>query len=180
MQSHHNKHHGAYVNSLDTALKDRPKLQTKPLHELIAHPVDVPEDIRTVVRNNAGGHANHTMFWQLVGGKGATSRRDRARLRLLRQAAGGPQQDGGAGLRLQRGDGACRSQGQALAGLPAEQGFAADGRQAGSVRQRRLGHAYYLKYQNHGPEYLTPWWTILNWARIAQRYAAAKADALTI
>jgi hypothetical protein len=70
MQSHHNKHHGAYVNSLDAALKDRPKLQTKPLHELIAHLVDVPEDIRTVVRNNAGGHANHTMFWQLVGGKG--------------------------------------------------------------------------------------------------------------
>src|SRR5271169_6302259 len=70
MQLHHDKHHAAYVSNLNAALKDHADLQTKPLPELLAHLADVPEDIRTVVRNNAGGHANHTMFWQVMGGKG--------------------------------------------------------------------------------------------------------------
>ncbi len=70
MQLHHDKHHAAYVNNLNAALKDHADLQAKPLHELIAHLADAPEDIRTVLRNNAGGHANHTMFWQVMGGRG--------------------------------------------------------------------------------------------------------------
>src|SRR3984957_1358684 len=70
MQLHHDKHHGAYVSNLNAALKDHADLQGKPLHDLLMNLGDVPEAIRATVRNNAGGHANHTMFWQIMGGKG--------------------------------------------------------------------------------------------------------------
>src|ERR1700722_19901008 len=70
MQLHHDKHHAAYVNNLNAALKDDVDLRAKPLPDLIANLADVPENIRTIVRNNAGGHANHSMFWRVMGGKG--------------------------------------------------------------------------------------------------------------
>jgi superoxide dismutase, Fe-Mn family len=78
MQWHHDKYHGAYVNNLNAALKDRPEPQAKPLHDLIAHLADLPEDVRTVVRNSADGHANYKMFWQAMGGKGGESDCDHA------------------------------------------------------------------------------------------------------
>lgn len=74
MQIHHGKHHGAYVTNLNNALAGKPALEAKSLHALISDLAAVPEDIRTAVRNNAGGHANHSMFWQLMGAKGQRRR----------------------------------------------------------------------------------------------------------
>ena len=185
MQLHHDKHHAAYVNNLNAALKDHVDLQAKPLPDLIANLADVPEDIRTIVRNNAGGHANHSMFWQVMGGKGGeperrSSRCDRAGFGAF------------AKLREEFNKAASRvfGSGWAMVLVDPEGKLALDSRPNQDLplmdgKKVLFGndvweHAYYLKYQNRRPEYLAAWWSVLSWPRIGQRYAAAKAGTLTI
>jgi superoxide dismutase, Fe-Mn family len=185
MQLHHDKHHAAYVNNLNGALKDHPELHARPLHELVAHLADAPEDIRTVVRNNAGGHANHTMFWQIMGGKGGEPDGD---------LAAAIARDFGSFAKMQEdlNKTAARVFGSGwamvlvdpegkltLVSRPNQDSPLMDGKRV-LFGNDVWEHAYYLKYQNRRPEYLTAWWTVLNWPRIGQRYAAAKAGALTI
>ena len=94
MQIHHDKHHAAYVNNLNAALEKHPELQSKSVEDLVKGINTVPEDIRTAVRNNGGGHINHTMFWEIMGpGKGGeptgrARRRDQVGVRRLRQVQG--------------------------------------------------------------------------------------------
>jgi len=185
MQLHHDKHHAAYVSNLNAALKDHADLQTKPLPELLAHLSDVPEDIRTTVRNNAGGHANHTMFWQVMGGKGGEPDGDLA-------AAIARDFGGFAKLKEELNKAAARVFGSgwamvlvdpegklALVSRPNQDSPLMDGKKV-LFGNDVWEHAYYLKYQNRRPEYLAAWWSVLSWPRIGQRYAAAKAGTLTI
>jgi Fe-Mn family superoxide dismutase len=185
MQLHHDKHHAAYVSNLNAALKDHADLQAKPLPELLAHLSDAPEDIRTAVRNNAGGHANHTMFWQVMGGKGGEPDGDLA-------AAIARDLGGFAKLKEDFDKAATRVFGSgwamvlvdpegklALVSRSNQDSPLMDGKKV-LFGNDVWEHAYYLKYQNRRPEYLAAWWSVLSWPRIGQRYAAAKAGTLTI
>ena len=185
MQLHHDKHHAAYVNNLNAALKDDVDLRAKPLPDLIANLADVPENIRTIVRNNAGGHANHSMFWRVMGGKGGEPDGD---------LAAAIARDFGAFTKLREEFDKAASRvfgsGWAMVLVDPEGKLALDSRpnQDSPLMDGKKvlfgndvwEHAYYLKYQNRRPEYLAAWWSVLSWPRIGQRYAAAKAGTLTI
>jgi len=185
MQLHHDKHHGAYVSNLNGALKDQPDLQSLALHELLARLDQVPEAIRTAVRNNGGGHANHTMFWQILGGKGgapegdlaAAIARDFGSLAKLQgdfnQAALKVFGSGWA-MVLIDGDGKLSLTSRANQDSPLMEG-----------KRVLFGndvweHAYYLKYQNRRADYVAAWWSVIDWSRVAARYEAAKAGALKV
>jgi Fe-Mn family superoxide dismutase len=185
MQLHHEKHHAAYVNNLNAALKDSIEFHDRPLHELLAHLADLPETIRATVRNNAGGHANHSMFWQLMGGKGgkaegelaAAITRDFGSLEKLQadfnQAAA---RVFGSGWAMVVVD----PQGKlSLVARPNQDSPLIDGQRV-LLGNDVWEHAYYLKYQNRRVDYLSAWWSVLNWPRIGARYGAAKSGSLTI
>ena len=185
MQLHHDKHHAAYVNNLNAALKDHPDLQAKTLPELLASLADVPEEIRATVRNNAGGHANHTMFWQVMGGKGgapegdlaAAIQRDFGSFDALKEAFNKQAAKvfgSGWAMVLVDSDGKL-----SLVSRPNQDSPLLDGKRV-LFGNDVWEHAYYLKYQNKRADYLTAWWSVLSWDRIGQRYAAAKAGALTL
>jgi superoxide dismutase, Fe-Mn family len=185
MQLHHDKHHAAYVANLNAALKDHADLQAKPLHELLPRLADVPEDIRTAVRNNAGGHANHTMFWQVMGGKGgepdgelaAEIGRDFGSVAKLKEDFDKTAlRVFGSGWAMVLVD----PEGKlALVARPSQDSPLMDGKSV-LFGNDVWEHAYYLKYQNRRADYLAAWWSVLSWPRIGQRYAAAKAGTLTI
>ena len=167
MKLHHDKHHAAYVANLNAALKDQPDLHGKPLPDLLARLSDLPESIRTAVRNNAGGHANHTMFWQVMGGKGGEPEG------LLAAAI---TRDFGSLAKLQEdfNKAALRVFGSGWAMVLVD----ADGKLSLVTRPNQDSplmegehvlfgndvweHAYYLKYQNRRADYLTAWWTVLS------------------
>ncbi len=185
MQIHHDKHHAGYVNNLNAALKDHPEFHAKPLPELLAHTADLPEAIRTAVRNNAGGHANHTMFWQVMGGKGgepdgelaAAITRDFGSLAKLQEEfnkAGARVFGSGWAMVLVDADGKL-----SLASRPNQDSPLIDGKHV-LFGNDVWEHAYYLKYQNKRPDYLTAWWSVLSWPRVAARYAAAKEGKLSV
>ena len=185
MQLHHDKHHAAYVSNLNSALKDHPELQTRPLADLLARLDDVPEAIRATVRNNAGGHANHTMFWQILGGKGgeptgdvkAAIDRDFGSMDKLRadfnQAALKVFGSGWAMVLVDR-DGKL-----SLVARPNQDSPWMEGKTP-LFGNDVWEHAYYLKYQNRRADYVTAWWNVLNWQAISARYAAAKNGTLAI
>ena len=185
MQIHHDKHHAAYVNNLNAALKDQPDWQAKPLQDVLAHVADLPEAIRTTVRNNAGGHANHTMFWQILGGKGgepdgdlaAAIARDFGSFAKLQEdfnKAGAKVFGSGWAMVLVDPDGKL-----SLVARPNQDSPLLEGKRV-LFGNDVWEHAYYLKYQNRRADYLAAWWSVLSWPRIGARYAAAKAGALTI
>jgi Fe-Mn family superoxide dismutase len=185
MQLHHDKHHAAYVSNLNAALKDHAGLKPMALHEILANLADLPEAIRTTVRNNAGGHANHTMFWQVMGGKGgepggdlaAAVVRDFGSLAKLQadfnQTAARVFGSGWA-MVLVDSDGKL-----SLVSKPNQDSPITDGHDV-LFGNDVWEHAYYLKYQNRRADYLNAWWGVLDWSRIGERYAAAKAETLTI
>jgi len=185
MQIHHDKHHAAYVANLNAAVKDYPQLAALPVEGLLAKLGEVPETIRTVVRNNAGGHANHSMFWQVIGGKGGAPTgaladaimRDLGGIAALQTAfnrAGAGVFGSGWVFVTVTGEGKL-----ALLTRPNQDSPIIDG-----VRplfgNDVWEHAYYLKYQNRRPDYLAAWWNVLDWAKISERYELAKAGKLTL
>jgi len=186
MELHHDKHHAAYVKNLNTALKDHSQLSSLPLEDLLAKLGDVPEDIRMTVRNNAGGHANHSMFWEIMGAPGgagpdgelkAAIDRDFGGLDKLQQqfnTAGGKVFGSGWVFVSVDKDGKL-----ALVSKPNQDTPLMDG---GRVLMGNdvWEHAYYLKYQNKRPDYLKAWWNVVNWKVVGERYAAAKAGKLAI
>jgi superoxide dismutase, Fe-Mn family len=179
MEIHHDKHHQAYITAANNALKDHPDLAAKPVEELIANLSAVPEGIRTVVRNNAGGHANHSFFWKILGpNAGGTPSGKLAdainstfggfeQFKEKLQAAGvGRFGSGWAWLVINKA-GTLE-----IVSTPNQDSPIMDG------LKPVLGvdvweHAYYLKYQNRRPDYLKAAWFAINWQAVGQNYDAA-------
>jgi Fe-Mn family superoxide dismutase len=185
MELHHDKHHAAYVNNLNAAVKDHPQVAAMRLTEMLAHLNELPETIRTNVRNNGGGHANHSMFWVLMGGKGGEPVGDVAsavtrdfgsftQLKADFNKAGAGQFGSGWAMVL-----VDRAGHLTLTAQPNQDSVLMQGKRvlfANDVWE----HAYYLKYQNRRPDYLTAWWNVVNWAVIEQRYRDATAGTLAL
>jgi Fe-Mn family superoxide dismutase len=181
MRIHHDKHHAAYVNNLNAALEGHDDLLALSLDALLADLSQVPEAKRTAVRNNGGGHANHTLFWELMAPGGATAPEGAlaaaidatfgsldAFKELFTKAGMTRFGSGWAWLSLGE-DGILRVESTPNQDSPAMEG-----------RTPLLGcdvweHAYYLKYQNRRPDYLAAWWNVVNWTEVGRRFAAATA-----
>lgn len=185
MELHHGKHHAAYVNNLNTALKDHGQLAAMPLEQLLTKIGEAPESVRTALRNNGGGHANHAMFWQIMGGKGGSPSGELAQ--AIDRDLGGldkmKSDFNGMGGRV-FGSGwvfVTVDQGGklALASRPNQDTPAMEGQRV-LMGNDVWEHAYYLKYNNRRPEYLAAWWNVVDWAKVGERYAAAKAGTLKI
>jgi len=185
MLLHHDKHHAGYVKHLNAALKDYPQVAALGLAGMLARLGEVPETIRTAVRNQGGGHANHTMFWTLMGGKGGAPSGDLAAA-IGRDFGGLPALQAAfnkAGLGV-FGSGwvfvtVTREGKLALTTRPNQDTPLMDGGRA-LFGNDVWEHAYYLKYQNRRADYLAAWWSVLDWDRIAARYAAARAGTLEV
>ena len=174
MEIHHGKHHAAYVNNLNAALEKHPELASKSAEDLIKDLNAVPEAIRTAVRNNGGGHVNHTMFWQIMGpncggapgGKLADAINDAFGsfdiFKDMIQKAGATRFGSGWAW-LVEANGKLAVESTANQDNPMMEG-----------KRAILGvdvweHAYYLKYQNRRPDYLAAWWNTVNWDAVAKR-----------
>lgn len=186
MELHHGAHHRAYVDNLNRALADHPDLAERPLHELLADLDAVPEGIRRGVRNNGGGHANHTMFWEIMSPDGGGEPEGDLREAIDRDLGGLDQMrsDFEAAGRGVFGSGwvfvTVDEEGRlALATRPNQDTPLMDGERV-LFGNDVWEHAYYLNYQNRRGEYLEAWWNVVDWARIAERYEAARAGTLTI
>jgi len=185
MEIHHGRHHAAYVNNLNGAAKDNAILGEKPLHELLGNLNSVPDTIRTLVRNNGGGHANHTMFWQVMGGSGGAPSGDVAK--AIADSFGGfekLQNDFNAAGGRVFGSGwvfvtVDKTGKLALTTKPNQDTPIMDGQMV-LFGNDVWEHAYYLKYQNRRADYLKAWWNVVNWDIINKRYADAKAGKLMI
>jgi Fe-Mn family superoxide dismutase len=178
MEIHHGKHHAAYVNNLNKALEGQTQLQSLSLEALLAGLDRVPENIRTAVRNNAGGHSNHSMFWKILKKGGGEPRGELAEAiksafgsfadfkTKFTQAAIGRFGSGWAWLLIKDGklvldstpnqDTPLMAGGKPVLGLDVWE------------------HAYYLKYQNRRPDYVEAWWNVVNWDAVAEYFAATK------
>jgi superoxide dismutase, Fe-Mn family len=176
MEIHHNKHHQAYVNNLNAAVDKTPELQGKSLEELMRGVNSIPESVRTAVRNNGGGHWNHSMFWEIMGpGKGGepTGRLadaiknafgDFSKFKEQFAAAGASRFGSGwAWLINDRGT-------LSIASTPNQDNPLMEGKTA-ILGVDVWEHAYYLKYQNKRPDYIAAWWNTVNWDAVAQRFA---------
>ncbi len=177
MHLHHDKHHAAYVTNLNKALESAPDLQNKSIEELLANNCAiVPEGIRTAVRNNGGGHVNHTMFWEIMGAK----------------AGGHPSGELASAINSAFGTfDAFKEKFNAAATTRFGSGWAwllktgkgleilSTANQDSPLMEGHhpvMGldvweHAYYLKYQNRRPEYIAAWWSVVNWSEIGKRFS---------
>ena len=185
MEIHHDRHHAAYVANLNTAVKDHSNIASMPLQDILAKLGEMPEAIRTALRNNGGGHANHTMFWQIMGSGGGQPQGDVAA--AITRDLGGLQklQDdfNAAGLRV-FGSGwvvitVTRDGKLALETKPNQDTPLMESKRV-LFGNDVWEHAYYLNYQNRRGNYLKAWWNVVNWSKVGERYAAAKAGTLTI
>ena len=185
MELHHDKHHAAYVANLNVAVKDHPQVAAMKLSQMLAKLDELPEAIRTTVRNNGGGHANHSMFWPIMGGKGgepdgelATAiTRDFgsfAQLKANLNKAGAGQFGSGWAMVLVDSSGKL-----SLVARPNQDSPLMDGKRV-LFGNDVWEHAYYLKYQNRRPDYLAAWWNVVNWPAISERYKAAISGTLTL
>jgi len=174
MEIHHGKHHNAYVTNLNAALEKHPELQSKSAEDLIRGISSVPEDIRTAVRNNGGGHVNHSMFWQIMAPKaggpptGAIADAINAAFggfdkfkEEFKKAAVGRFGSGWAWVVNNGGKIAIES-------APNQDNPMMDGKKP-VFGIDVWEHAYYLKYQNRRPDYIDAWWNVINWAEINKR-----------
>jgi Fe-Mn family superoxide dismutase len=175
MTLHHDKHHGAYVNNLNAAIEKHPDLASKSVEDLLRSINSIPEDIRTAVRNNGGGHMNHSMFWEIMKPKGGGLPTGRI-ADEIKSAFGsfedfqkqfndaGTKRFGSGWVWLVRGkDGKLQVTSTANQDNPIMDG------QKAIMGNDVWEHAYYLKYQNRRPEYLAAWWNVVNWDAINKR-----------
>ncbi len=185
MHLHHEKHHNTYVTNLNAALEKHPDADKDSIEELLANLDQVPEDIRRAVRNNGGGHANHSMFWQIMGPEG--------------QGGGEPTGDLASAIDSEFGSFEDFKEQWAAAAAPGSvfgSGWCwlvssptgsvsidTTPNQDSPLMEGKLPiigldcweHAYYLKYQNRRPEYITNWWNVVNWDEAERRFQAAKS-----
>jgi Fe-Mn family superoxide dismutase len=174
MQIHHDKHHAAYVNNLNAALEKHPDLQSKSVEDLLRDISKVPEDIRTTVRNNGGGHMNHTMFWQIMrpnaGGSPSGALGDAVK-------AGFGSFDAFKEQFAKAGVGRFGSGWAWLINTGGKLSIESTANQDNPIMEGKkaiLGldvweHAYYLKYQNRRPDYIAAWWNTVNWPEVSSR-----------
>jgi Fe-Mn family superoxide dismutase len=183
MHLHHDKHHQTYINNVNAALAGHPDLAAKSVDDLVRGLADVPEDIRGAVRNNGGGHSNHTAFWSIMGPVGSAG------------VGGAP--TGAIGEQIAADFGDFEALKKTFNETTAKQFGSGWGWlvfQGGKLKVITtanqdsplthglypiLGndvweHAYYLKYQNKRPDYLAAWWNVVNWAEVNKRFATAK------
>lgn len=179
MEIHHSKHHNAYVSNLNAALEKHPELEGKSLADLVSDLDDVPEDIRTAVRNNGGGHFNHSLFWSVMSPNGG----------------GEPQGDLANAINDAFGDFASfKDVFSKAAATRFGSGWAWLGFKNGNLAVLSMPnqdvpmmenltpilgidvweHAYYLKYQNRRPEYVANWWNVVNWEEVDRRFSEGK------
>jgi Fe-Mn family superoxide dismutase len=184
MEIHHDKHHAAYVNNLNAALEKAPELQSKSLDDLLRNLDQVPESIRTAVRNNGGGDWNHTMFWEIMspngGGKPGGKLADAINSSFgsfetfQQQFNDAATKRFGSGWAWVINDGGKLS----ITSTPNQDNPMMDGKRA-IMGVDVWEHAYYLKYQNRRPEYLAAWWNVVNWPEIERRFEATSQGAQT-
>jgi Fe-Mn family superoxide dismutase len=175
MEIHHTKHHQAYVNNLNAAIEKAPELASKSLDDLMRGINSVPEAVRTAVRNNGGGHWNHSLFWQLMGpGKGGEPTGKLADAiksafgdfnKFKEQFAAAGAGRFGSGWAWLVNDGGKLS----ITSTPNQDNPLMEGKTA-ILGLDVWEHAYYLKYQNRRPDYITAWWNVVNWDAVAERY----------
>lgn len=181
MEIHHGKHHAAYVANVNKALESAPELAGQSLEGLLENNcARVPEAIRTAVRNNGGGHVNHTLFWQVMGGKGEEGPKGDIKkaiegtfgsfeeFKVKFSAAGATRFGSGWAWLAVNASGSLEVFSTANQDSPLMEG-----------KSPLLGldvweHAYYLKYQNRRPDYIQAWWNVVNWAEVDNRLRAIR------
>ena len=178
MHLHHDKHHQAYVDKLNGAIEKHPELEGKSAEELITDLNAIPDDIRMVVRNNGGGHVNHTMFWEIMGPNGGGEPTG-AIGDAIKEAFGsfedfkkqfneaGVGRFGSGWVWLVKAGGALKIVSTANQDNPLSEG------QTPILGNDVWEHAYYLRYQNQRPKYLEAWWNVVNWDAVNDRFANA-------
>jgi superoxide dismutase, Fe-Mn family len=183
MKFHHDKHHQAYINNVNAAIKDHPELEAKSVDDLVADLASVPEAIKGAVRNNGGGHSNHTIFWSIMGPVGtegiggeptgaiaAQITADFGDFEALKKAfnEAGAKQFGSGWAWVVFADGKLKVISTPNQDSPLTQDLYP------IIGNDVWEHAYYLKYQNLRPKYLENWWNVVNWTEINKRFATAK------
>jgi Fe-Mn family superoxide dismutase len=181
MEIHHGKHHNAYVTNLNKALESAPDLGSKSLEELLANNCAiVPESIRTAVRNNAGGHINHSMFWQIMGPKAGGQPTGKV-AEAIKSAFGGFDQ-----FKEKLAAAGVGRFGSGWAWLLKDKAgkleITSTANQDSPVMEGKYPvfgldvweHAYYLKYQNRRPDYIAAWWNVVNWNEVEKRFTSGK------
>ena len=177
MEIHHDKHHAGYVNNLNAALEKAPELQSRSLDDLLQNLESVPEAIRTAVRNNAGGHWNHSMFWEIMAPKGGGEPTGKLADAIMKSFGDF------AAFKAQFADAAGKRFGSGWAWLVkdgSKLSITSTPNQDTPVMEKKhpiLGvdvweHAYYLKYQNKRPDYVKAWWDVVNWPEVGRRFEA--------
>jgi superoxide dismutase, Fe-Mn family len=176
MQIHHDKHHAAYVNNLNAALESHPNVASQSIEDILRNINDVPEAARQAVINNGGGHANHTLFWEIMGPNGGGEPTG-ALAEAINKAFGSF-----ADLKAKVNDAGVKRFGSGWSWLVVDKSgnlqVISTANQDNPLMQGStpiLGvdvweHAYYLKYQNLRPKYLEAWWSTVNWAEVAKRF----------
>jgi Fe-Mn family superoxide dismutase len=175
MEIHHGKHHQTYVNNLNAAVEKAPELAKKSLDDLMRNVGTLPEAVRTAVRNNGGGHWNHSMFWQIMAPKAGgepggklgqaitTAFGDFAKFREQFSAAGVGRFGSGWAWLINNGGKL------SITNTPNQDNPLMEGRKA-IVGLDVWEHAYYLKYQNRRPDYINAWWNVVNWREVEKRF----------
>jgi superoxide dismutase, Fe-Mn family len=176
MEIHHGKHHQAYVNNLNAAIEKAPDLASKSLDDLMRNVSTAPESVRTAVRNNGGGHWNHSMFWQIMAPKAGgepsgnlgnairTAFGDFAKFREQFSAAGVGRFGSGWAWLINNGGKL------SITSTPNQDNPLMEGQRA-IMGIDVWEHAYYLKYQNRRPDYITAWWNVVNWKEVEKRFS---------
>ncbi|WP_284643729.1 superoxide dismutase [Paenibacillus silviterrae] len=179
MMIHHDRHHNAYVTNLNAALESAPELQNKSVEELIADLNSVPEGIRTAVRNNGGGHANHSLFWETIGPNGGGAPTGKLADAINNELGGFDKfkEDFAKAGATRFGSGwaflAVTKDGKLkVYSLPNQDSPIMEG-ETPILGLDVWEHAYYLKYQNKRPDYIAAFWNVVNWAEVGKRYEAA-------
>lgn len=179
MEIHHDRHHNTYVTNLNAALENAPELQDKSLEEIISNLDAVPDSIRTAVRNNGGGHANHSLFWEVIGPNGGGNPTG-ALAEAIDSELGGFdkfKEDFAKAATTRFGSGwawlVLKDGKLAVTSTPNQDSPIMDG-QTPLLGLDVWEHAYYLKYQNKRPDYISAFWNVVNWEEVGKRYENAK------